>query len=59
MGSTQEDTGAGGDHVDAGYDHSLRSRDDFKRQFGEQHNGNTFSDTIANTQQGRWDGLQK
>ncbi|WP_354512549.1 hypothetical protein [Paenarthrobacter sp. 4246] len=57
MGSTQEDTGAGGDHVDAGYDHSLRSRDDNKRQFGEQHNGNTFSDTIANTQQGRWDRL--
>lgn len=59
LDSTQEYIGAGGDHVDAGYDHSLRSGGDNKRQLGEQHNVNTFCDTIANTQQGRWDGLQK
>ncbi len=57
LGSTQEGFGTGGNHVAAGYDHSLRSGGDDKRQLGEQHNGNTFCDTVADTQQGRWDGL--
>ncbi|BCW57876.1 hypothetical protein StoSoilB20_12230 [Arthrobacter sp. StoSoilB20] len=57
LDSKQEGTGAGGDRVFIGYEHCLRPGRDNNCQFGEQHNVNSFCDTVANTQQSRWDGL--
>lgn len=57
LDSTQEGTGTGGHHVNTGPDHCLRPGRDNKCQFGEQHNGKTFRDTVSDAQQGRWDRL--